>query len=54
MLCVKNFINGEFMSTDNFIDSFNPATGDVWAQIPDSGREEVGAAVLSAKQAFTG
>ncbi|XP_048250955.1 2-aminomuconic semialdehyde dehydrogenase-like isoform X1 [Haliotis rufescens] len=54
MLCVKNFINGEFVSTDNFIDSFNPATGDVWAQIPDSGREEVGAAVLSAKQAFTG
>ncbi|XP_046580977.1 2-aminomuconic semialdehyde dehydrogenase-like [Haliotis rubra] len=54
MLCVQNFINGEFLSTDNYIDSYNPATGDVWAQIPDSGREEVGTAVLAAKQAFTG
>uniref|UniRef100_A0A8W8NTL7 Aldehyde dehydrogenase domain-containing protein n=1 Tax=Magallana gigas TaxID=29159 RepID=A0A8W8NTL7_MAGGI len=49
---VSNFINGEFVSTDNYIDSFDPSTGEVWAKIPDSGEKEVNEAVNAAKAAF--
>lgn len=49
---IQNFIGGEFFSTSAHIDSFNPATGEVWAKVPDSGDKEVDNAVKSAKQAF--
>lgn len=49
---VSNFINGEFVSTDKYIDSFDPSTGEVWAKIPDSGEKEVNEAVSAAKAAF--
>lgn len=49
---VSNFINGEFVSTDKYIDSFDPSTGEVWAKIPDSGEKEVNEAVIAAKAAF--
>lgn len=49
---LKNFINGEFVSCSNLLDSYNPATGKVHLRIPDSGKEEVDAAVQAAKEAF--
>ncbi|XP_067130789.1 2-aminomuconic semialdehyde dehydrogenase-like [Centruroides vittatus] len=49
---VENFINGKFCSANKFIDSYDPATGKVWAKIPDSGEPEVEDAVSAAKQAF--
>ena len=38
------------MCNQNF--SYNPATGQVWAKIPDSGPDDVGAAVDAADAAF--
>ena len=52
LLVVENFIDGQFLTTENYLDSFEPATGKVWAKIPDSGLEEVEQAVKAAKKAF--
>lgn len=49
---LENFINGEFVSCSSHLDSYNPATGEVHLEIPDSGKEEVDAAVHAAKTAF--
>ena len=49
-----NFIDGKFCAADShkLLDSFNPATGKVWAQIPDSDVPDVNHAVDAAKRAF--
>lgn len=52
VLEIKNFINGEFVATENHIVSLNPATGKPCARIPDSGADEIEAAVMAAKNAF--
>jgi acyl-CoA reductase-like NAD-dependent aldehyde dehydrogenase len=52
LLVIENFINGEFISTKSHIDSFDPSTGAVWANIPDSEEKDVNKAVNSAKNAF--
>ena len=56
MLIVENFIRGNFISNAEcgleYIESYEPATGLVWARIPDSGEDEVGKAVQAAKIAF--
>lgn len=49
---LKNYINGEFVECSKHLDSYNPATGEVHLRIPDSGKEEVEAAVDAAKAAF--
>ena len=49
---LSNYINGEFSSADNYIESENPATGEILFQLPDSGDKEVKAAVAAAKNAF--
>lgn len=49
---LQNFINGEFVSCSRHVDSYNPATGEVHLKVPDSGQEEVQAAVEAAKEAF--
>lgn len=51
---VQNFINGQFVEASRYLDSWNPATGKVWARIPDSGQEEVDLAVRAAQDAFPG
>ncbi|ESO88008.1 hypothetical protein LOTGIDRAFT_193864, partial [Lottia gigantea] len=51
---VKNFINGEFVSTESTLDSFEPSTGDVWATIPNSDKNDVELAVEAAQNAFLG
>ena len=52
VLVIENFIGGKFVKSDKHLDSFNPANGEVWARIPDSGIAEVDAAVESARNAF--
>ena len=55
MKTVQNFINGQFVEPEShrYIDSYNPSTGEVHAKIPDSDKNDVAAAVESAKKAFT-
>ncbi|XP_019632799.1 PREDICTED: aldehyde dehydrogenase family 8 member A1-like [Branchiostoma belcheri] len=53
-LVLQNFIDGQFVGTENHIDSYNPSTGEVYAKVPDSGEAEVNAAVHAAKEAFPG
>ncbi|XP_008295227.1 2-aminomuconic semialdehyde dehydrogenase [Stegastes partitus] len=52
VLVLENFIGGKFVSCQRHVDSYDPSTGEVYCQVPDSGPEEVDAAVAAAKQAF--
>jgi len=51
---ILNFIDGEFCDPEsgNFLENSNPATGQVYNQIPDSNFEDVQLAVDAAKKAF--
>ncbi|MBN8210263.1 CoA-acylating methylmalonate-semialdehyde dehydrogenase [Bacillus sp. NTK071] len=51
---VKNFVGGEWIDakTKDYQDVFNPATGEVIAQVPISTREDLDHAVATAKEAF--
>lgn len=51
---LKNFINGEFItpSGPGRLDIVNPTNGEVVAQAPVSGQEDVDAAMSSARAAF--
>ncbi|KAK9954065.1 hypothetical protein ABG768_016172 [Culter alburnus] len=51
-LVLENYIGGKFVPCSRLIDSFNPSTGEVYCKVPDSGPEEVDAAVKAAKEAF--
>ncbi|XP_074656211.1 2-aminomuconic semialdehyde dehydrogenase-like [Tubulanus polymorphus] len=53
-LTIENFVNGNFVKSDELIDSFDPSTGRVWAKIPNSTETEVCQAVNAAKSAFKG
>lgn len=52
MLTIENFINGEFVSAKSYLQSFNPATGEAHALVPDSSAENVEKAVSAAEVAF--
>ncbi|OGR22540.1 MAG: methylmalonate-semialdehyde dehydrogenase (acylating) [Desulfobacterales bacterium RIFOXYA12_FULL_46_15] len=51
---LKYFVDGEFKvsATKNYMDCYNPSTGDVIAQAPQCTLEEVNEAVASAAKAF--
>jgi len=51
---IKNYINGQLVEpvSKKYLDNYNPATGKVYAFIPDSDAEDVEAAYQSAHQAF--
>jgi len=53
---VENFIDGKFCraADDRSLDSFDPATGSIWASIPDSDVTDVERAVSAAQKAFKG
>ncbi|KAL7865015.1 hypothetical protein AOLI_G00164350 [Acnodon oligacanthus] len=51
-LVLENYIGGKFLPCEKHIDSFNPSIGEVYCRVPDSGAEEVEAAVTAAKEAF--
>ncbi len=54
MLFLQNYINGSLCPpiSGQYIDCINPATGEIFAQVPDSGAEDVQQAVIAAEQAF--
>ena len=54
MLQLKNYINGELVApaSGSYLDNDQPATGEVFSQIPDSNEEDVKNAVDAAEQAF--
>jgi len=54
MIKIQNFINGEFCvsSSNQSLDVFEPATGNVYASVPDSNNADVEHAILSAQAAF--
>jgi len=51
---LKNYINGILTTpyNNNYINSYNPSTGEVFTMIPDSDKDDVELAVQSAEQAF--
>ncbi len=53
---IQNYINGELVepSAKKYLDNINPATGEVFGQIPDSNQEDVAKAVTAAQAAFPG
>ncbi|MCU0392367.1 MAG: aldehyde dehydrogenase [Thermoflexibacter sp.] len=54
MQYLKNYINGELVAplSGQYIDNVNPATGEVYALIPDSDEQDLALAVEAAKSAF--
>jgi acyl-CoA reductase-like NAD-dependent aldehyde dehydrogenase len=49
---INNFINGQFVPTEAYLESFNPSTEEVIAYIADSSAEDANRAVQAARQAF--
>ena len=51
---IQNYINGEQVApkAGNYLDNYNPSTGEVYGQIPNSSTEDVELAYKSAKSAF--
>jgi aldehyde dehydrogenase (NAD+) len=47
----KMYINGEWVSHDDTFADYNPATGEVWAEIPNGTREHAGRAIEAAAAA---
>ena len=54
MIEIKNYIDGEFLkpASEKWIDSFEPATGQIYSTVPDSNSADVAAAVAAAQSAF--
>src|SRR5690606_12736939 len=54
MIRLQNFINGEMLAPvkGQYIDNYEPATGKVYGEIPDSTEEDVELAVAAAEKAF--
>ncbi len=53
-MTIQNYIGGVFTAPNSgkYLDNINPATGQVYSQIPDSDQTDVEQAVLAAKKAF--
>src|SRR5688500_6649803 len=51
---IENYINGKLVKPEsgNYLDNFNPATGEIYSLIPDSDERDVEKAVEAAKKAF--
>ena len=54
MQTIQNYINGKFQNplSDQWIDNYNPANGEVYSKIPDSSGKDVEQAVAAASAAF--
>lgn len=54
MIRIQNFINGELLAPvkGQYIDNYEPATGKVYGEIPNSTAEDVELAVAAAEKAF--
>ena len=53
---LTNFINGKFMQpkTEEYLDVFEPATGQVYSKVPNSNSTDIDVAFQAAKAAFPG
>jgi aminomuconate-semialdehyde/2-hydroxymuconate-6-semialdehyde dehydrogenase len=51
---IKNYINGELIASisNQYIDNYNPATGEVYSYVPDSDERDVAMAVAATEKAF--
>jgi aminomuconate-semialdehyde/2-hydroxymuconate-6-semialdehyde dehydrogenase len=51
---IQNYINGQYTDpvSKEWIDNYNPSNGEVYSQIPNSGKEDVAMAYAAAKAAF--
>ena len=51
---IENYINGQLVKpeSNNYLDNYNPAIGEVYSLIPDSDERDVEKAVAAAKNAF--
>ncbi|CAL1546061.1 unnamed protein product [Lymnaea stagnalis] len=49
---IDNFIDGEFCTTDDYLESYDPSTGQVWAKVANSSPKDVDKAVQAAEKAF--
>ncbi|XP_049731589.1 2-aminomuconic semialdehyde dehydrogenase isoform X3 [Elephas maximus indicus] len=54
LLILENFIGGKFLPCNSYVDSYDPSTGEVYCRVPNSGKEEIEAAVEAAREAFPG
>ncbi len=54
MTSLQNYINGQLCapSSGQYIDNYQPATGQAYSKVPDSGPEDVQQAVKAAQKAF--
>ena len=54
MQTIENYINGQLVKpeSNNYLDNYNPAIGEVYSLIPDSDERDVEKAVEAAKNAF--
>ena len=54
MLKIENYIGGKLTApaSNEYLDNFNPATGEIYSLIPDSDERDVTLAVEAAKKAF--
>ena len=54
MTVLENYVGGQFTKprSENYLPNINPATGEVYSQIPDSDERDVRAAVEAAKRVF--
>jgi aminomuconate-semialdehyde/2-hydroxymuconate-6-semialdehyde dehydrogenase len=54
MLLIQNYINGKLCTphSGEWLDNYNPATGTVFSQVPDSDEADVEAAIQAATAAF--
>ena len=51
---IQNYINGQYIDpiSNEWVDNYNPSNGEIYSQIPNSGKEDVGKAYDAAKAAF--
>ncbi len=51
---IENYINGKLVKPEsgNYLENFNPATGEIYSWIPDSDERDVQKAIEAAKNAF--
>ena len=56
MQIIENYIGGKLVTSASggYLDNFNPATGEIYSQMPDSDELDVQAAVEAASEAFRG
>ena len=55
MIKIKNYINGKLSEPSNkkYIDVFNPSNGKIYAQCPNSSKNDLNSAIKSSEKSFS-